>query len=80
MQVRPNIVSREPFTGYKTKGIKVDEFYVRGTIGFCNDDRTEELYKIAGLLGVPLIVERVERKLKPSKILGAIKSSIKSKF
>ncbi len=62
MEVRPNIVSREPFTGYKTKGIKVDEFWVRGTIGFCNDDRTGELKKIARLLGVPLIVERVERK------------------
>ena len=62
MQVRPNIVSREPFTGYKTKGIKVDEFWVRGTIGFCNDDRTGELEKIARLLDVPLIVERVERK------------------
>ena len=62
MRVRPNIVSREPFTGYKTKGIKVDEFWVRGTIGFCNDDRTGELEKIARLLDVPLIVERVERK------------------
>lgn len=62
MEVRPNIVSREPFTGYKTKGIKVDEFWVRGTIGFCNDDRTGELEKIAHLLDVPLIVEKVERK------------------
>lgn len=63
MRVRPNIVSREPFTGYKTKGIKVDEFYVRGTIGFCNDDRTGELEKIARLLDVSLIVERVEKEV-----------------
>lgn len=63
MQVRPNIVSRKPFTGYKTKGIKVDEFYVRGTIGFCNDDRTGELEKIARLLGVSLIIERVEKEV-----------------
>ncbi len=61
MRVRPNIVSRKPFTGYKTKGIKVDEFYVRGTIGFDNVDRIGELEKIARLLGVTLIVERVER-------------------
>ena len=61
MQVRPNIVSRTPFTDYQTEGIKIDEFWVRGTIGFCNNDRKMELDKIAGLLGVPLIVERVEK-------------------
>ncbi len=65
MQVRPNIVSKEPFT-FKDKGIKVDEFWVRGTKGFGTKERKKELEKIAGLLNVPLLVDRVEKKTKSS--------------
>ena len=61
MHVRPNIVAKKQFP-LKTKGIQRGEFWVRGTIGFCNTDRKAELEKIAGLLNVKLIVDRVEKK------------------
>ena len=58
MRVRPNIVSTEPFVHAFKRG----QFYVRmkySTLG-----KKTELEKIAGLLGVSLLVERVERKPK----------------
>ncbi len=49
------------FFPLKTKGVKRGEFWVRGTIGFCNGDRKVELEKIADKLDKELIVERVEK-------------------
>ena len=60
MRVRPNIVSTEQFS-LTTKGIKRGRFWVRGTEGYGTHDRKVELEKIAGLLGVSLLVERVEK-------------------
>ncbi len=65
MQVRPKIVSKEPFP-LKDKGVKHGEFWIRVITGFGTKGRKEELEKIAGLLGVELIVERVEKKPKSS--------------
>ena len=63
MRVRPNIVSTEQFP-HVTKGVKQGKFWIRGTNGFCTDDRKVELEKIAGLLGVSLLIEKVEKKPK----------------
>ena len=60
MRVRPNIVSTEPFS-LATKGVKRGRFWVRGTEGYGTRDRKAELEKIAGLLGVSLSVEQVEK-------------------
>ena len=65
MRVRPNIVSTEQFS-LATKGIKRGRFWVRGTDGFSTRDRKTELEKIADLLGISLLVEQVEKKLKAS--------------
>ncbi len=64
MRVRPNIVSTEPFS-LATKGVKRGSFWVRGTEGYGTHDRKVELEKIAELLGVSVIVERVEKIPKP---------------
>ena len=63
MRVRPNIVSTEQFS-LATKGIKRGRFWVRGTSGFGTRDRKVELEKIAGLLGVSLRVDQVEKQPK----------------
>ena len=63
MRVRPNIVSTEQFS-LATKGIKRGRFWVRGTEGYSTRDRKAELEKIAGLLDVSFLVERVEKKPK----------------
>lgn len=63
MRVRPNIVSTEQFP-LVTKGVKRGNFWIRGVNGFSTNDRKVELEKIAGLLGVSLLVERVEKKPK----------------
>ena len=64
MRVRPNIVSREPFS-LATKGVKRGKFWIRGTEGrYGTRGRKVELEKIAGLLNVSLRVERVEKKPK----------------
>ena len=61
MQVRPEIVSKEEFSQY-SNGVKRGEFWVRGTKNFgATKDRKNELDKIAGLLGVKLNVEIVEK-------------------
>ncbi len=60
MRVRPNIVSTEQFS-LATKGIKRGRFWVRGTEGCSTRHRKVELEKIAGLLDVSLLVERVEK-------------------
>jgi hypothetical protein len=60
MRVRPNIVSTEQFT-LATKGVKRGRFWVRGTEGYGTRDRKVELEKIAGLLGISLRVEQVEK-------------------
>lgn len=60
MRVRPNIVSTEQFS-LTTKGIKRGRFWVRGTEGYGTYERKVELEKVAGLLGVSLLVERVEK-------------------
>ena len=63
MRVRPNIVSTEQFS-YVTKGVKRGKFWIRGTSGFSTGNRKVELEKIAGLLDVSLLVEKVEKKPK----------------
>ena len=60
MRVHPNIVSTEP-SSLATKGIKRGKFWVRGTEGHGTDGRKVILEKIADLLGVELLVERVEK-------------------
>lgn len=65
MEVRPNIVSEKPFS-LKDKGVKHGEFWIRGTKGFSTETRKKELEKIAGLLDVPLLVDKVEKKIKSS--------------
>ena len=55
MRVRPNIVSAEPFSD----GIKRGGFWVRMRYGTLN--KKTELEKIARLLGVSLLIERVEK-------------------
>ncbi len=64
MEVRTNIVSKEPFHHLKDKGVQRGEFWVRGTSRFNTNNRKEELEKIADLLDVPLRVEKVEKKPK----------------
>ena len=63
MRVRPNIVSTEPFS-LITEGVERGGFWIRGVKGFSTDDRKVELEKIAGLLSVSLLVEKVEKKPK----------------
>ena len=63
MRVRPNIVSTEQFS-LVTKGIRRGRFWVRGAHGYSTSNRKVELEKVAGLLGVSLLVERVEKKPK----------------
>lgn len=62
MRVRPKNVSKEPFP-YVNKGIKRGGFWVRGTKGEYGGTkgRKAELEKIASLLNVSLLVERVEK-------------------
>ena len=62
MRVRPKTVSKEPFP-YGNKGIKRGRFWVRGTKGEYGGTkgRKAELEKIASLLNVSLLVERVEK-------------------
>ena len=61
MRVRPNIVSTEPFS-LATQGVKRGKFWIRGTEGsYGTRGRKAELEKIAGLLNVSLLVERVEK-------------------
>ena len=63
MRVRPNIVSTEQFS-LATKGVKRGKFWIRGTRGFSTGGRKVELEKIADLLSVSLLVEKVEKKPK----------------
>ena len=58
MRVRPNTVSTEPFAHAFKRG----KFYVR--MRYSTPGKKTELEKIASLLDVSLLVERVERKLK----------------
>ncbi len=60
MTVRPNIVSTGPFPHAST-GIKRGKFWIRGTQEGGTHSRKVELEKVARLLGVSLIVERVEK-------------------
>lgn len=61
IQVLPNIVSTEPFS-YSTEKTKWGEFWVK--VEHRTRDRKMELEKIAGLLGISLRVEIVEKKTK----------------
>ena len=62
-RVRSNIVSTQPFS-LVTEGVERGGFWIRGVKGFSTDDRKVELEKIADLLGVSLLVEKVEKKPK----------------
>ena len=62
-RVRPKTVSTQPFP-LVTKGVERGGFWIRGVKGFSTDYRKVELEKIADLLGVSLLVEKVEKKPK----------------
>ena len=63
MRVRPNIVSTEQFS-HAIKGVKRGKYWVRGGQKFSTGAKIRELNKIASLLNISLLVERIEKKSK----------------